>query len=119
MGLTETQALKLSCSMGGGISGLREICGAFTGLCMALGALKGYASPDDQQAKERHYAMIQEKAARFHAEYGTLICRDLLAQQGIAATPKPAVRTAEYYRDRPCSKYVETCARMVQEELAK
>jgi len=117
MGLSEETALKIASSMGGGVAGLREICGAFTGMSMALGALKGYASPNAQEAKEKHYAMIQQKAERFKADYGTVICRELLAQHDITPSPVPAKRTAAYYRDRPCSEYVAACARYVEEEL--
>lgn len=117
MGLTEAQALKLGSSFGGGVGGLREVCGAFLGMSMALGALKGYATPDDQAAKEKHYAMIQQKAELFKTDYGTLICRDLLAQNGVTPSPVPAKRTEAYYASRPCSKYVAACARYAEEEL--
>ena len=39
MGLSESEALRIASSMGGGIGGLREVCGAFSGLSLALGAL--------------------------------------------------------------------------------
>lgn len=117
MGLSERDALKISSSMGGGVGGLREVCGAFCGLSMALGALQGYDSPTDMDAKKAHYARIQAQAERFTAEHGTLICRDLLASQGIVATPAPAERNADYYKARPCARYVETCARLAEEAL--
>ena len=119
IGLDETEALKLSCSMGGGVGGLREICGAFTGMSMALGALKGYSDPKDQAAKERQYALIQQKAEQFRNSFGTVICRELLLQNGVTPSPVPAVRTADYYKDRPCARYVEACARMAEETLAR
>lgn len=119
MGLSEEAALKLSSSMGGGVGGLREVCGAFTGQCMALGALRGYASPTDLEAKKAHYARVQALAARFTDAYGTLICRELLAQHEIAALAEPSARTPEYYRDRPCARYVEACAQWLEEALAQ
>jgi C_GCAxxG_C_C family probable redox protein len=117
IGLNETEALKLSCSLGGGVGGLREICGAFTGMSMALGALKGYSDPEDRAAKERQYALIQQKAEQFRNSFGTVICRDLLLQNGITPSPVPAVRTEAYYKERPCARYVEACARYAQEAL--
>ena len=109
---------KVEChAMGGGVGGLREVCGAFTGLCMAMGALRGYADPADSQAKQAHYAAIQALGARFTGDFGTLICRDLLASHGITPSPVPADRTPDYYRDRPCARYVEACARYGQEAL--
>jgi len=117
MGLSESDALKLSSSMGGGIGGLREVCGAFCGLSMVLGALKGYDTPTDMEAKKEHYARIQAQAERFTTEHGTLICRDLLASHGLVATRVPAERNADYYKARPCARYVESCAMMAEETL--
>ena len=117
MGLSEREALRLSSSLGGGVGGLREVCGAFSGLSLVLGALQGYDSPTDMDAKKAHYARIQAQAERFKAEYGTLICRDLLASHGIEATPAPAERNAQYYKARPCARYVAACAQLAEEAL--
>ena len=76
--LGEAEALRLSSSMGGGVGGLREVCGAFCGMSMALGALRGYDSPTDLDSKKAHYARIQQKAEQFRQAYGTVICRELL-----------------------------------------
>lgn len=117
MGLSEDAALRLSSSMGGGVGGLRDVCGAFCGLSMVMGALKGYDSPTDMDAKKAHYARIQALAARFTDRFDTLICRELLANNHITPTPAPAERTAAYYAERPCAAYVAACARMAAETL--
>ena len=119
MGLREDEALKLASSLGGGVGGLREVCGAFLGMSLALGALRGYDRADDAEAKKAHYARIQAKAELFKAEHGTLICRELLESHGITPTAAPMERTPDYYRSRPCARYVETCARLAEEELKK
>ena len=119
MGLNEAQALRLASSMGGGVGGQREVCGAFLGLSMVLGALLGYDTPDDMEAKKAHYARIQALGDAFRLENGTLICRELLECHGVAPSPTPADRSAAYYRDRPCAKYVAECARMAEERLAQ
>lgn len=119
MGIPESLALKIASSLGGGVGGLREVCGAFLGMSMALGALRGYDSPTDAQRKQAHYALIQEMAARFTLDHDTLICRDLLASHGVTPTHIPAERKAEYYKARPCARYVEACARYAQEALAQ
>lgn len=117
MGLGESEALRLASSLGGGVGGLREVCGAFCSLSLALGALKGYDMPDDMERKKAHYALIQAQGTRFSDAFGTLICRELLERQGIQPSPVPAERNAEYYRARPCARYVEACARWGQEAL--
>ncbi len=108
MGLSEETALKLSCSFGGGIAGTRGVCGAYTGMCMALGALKGFAPPVDPAVKQRHYNRIKQKAAALTQEYGSVICLDLIQND-------PAYLQGK--RADVCPKLVDTCTRFVVEEL--
>ena len=75
VGLPRQTALQLASGFGGGIGRMREVCGAFSGAVMALGALYG---SDDPAHKTAVYAMVQELAAKFKAETGSLICRELL-----------------------------------------
>jgi len=78
LGIEHNQALRLGSSFGGGMGRLREVCGAMTGLFMAVGELYGYTDLNDKEAKSRHYQLIQDLAARFREQYGSIICRDLL-----------------------------------------
>jgi C_GCAxxG_C_C family probable redox protein len=119
MGLSEETALRLMVSMGGGVGGLREICGAFSGAAMALNMIQKDIRTTDPEYKKRMYALVQEKAAAFKAQFGTVICRELLERNDIVPTSVPAVRDAKYYEVRPCGKYVEVCARLVEEDLGK
>lgn len=120
-GLDERAALRISSSFGGGMGKLREVCGAVSGAAFVLGALRGYGNPDAKEEKTAHYARVQDFAARFKAEHDTIICRDLL--KGIALkkenTPEPEARTDEYYRVRPCVRFVMTAARVLDEMLAE
>ncbi|HPF87652.1 MAG TPA: C-GCAxxG-C-C family protein [Candidatus Limiplasma sp.] len=117
MGLDETFALKLMLSMGGGVSGLRETCGAFTAAAMAINMIRPDVAPDDAEGKQQIYAAVQDKAEKFKAAYGTVICRDLLDRLGVTASP--AKKTGGDNADRPCAEYVRRCARLVEEELGK
>jgi C_GCAxxG_C_C family probable redox protein len=119
MGLSEELALKLMMPMGGGVGGLRDICGALCGAAMALGMLRKDVKPNDVDAKKAMYALVQEKAARFREQFTTWNCGALLAINDLQPAPVPAVRDAHYYEVRPCGKYVEACARLVEEELGK
>ena len=118
MGLEEAFALRLSSSFGGGVGGLREVCGAFSGMVMVLGALKGYDMPDDRETKMKHYESVQALAKKFEAQYDTIICRDLLASHQIVPSPIPADRDAAYYAKRPCARYVEFCTKLLEDGLA-
>ena len=45
MGMTEKQALQISAGFGGGFGRMREVCGAFSGITLVLGALYGSDDP--------------------------------------------------------------------------
>lgn len=117
MGLDEKTALRLSSGFGGGVGGLRSVCGAFSGAVMVLGMLKGYDTPNHQEAKEKLYQLVQTAAKQMTKQFDTYICHDLLEKNNIAADKTPAKRDEDYYRARPCSRYVEACAQIVQELL--
>jgi C_GCAxxG_C_C family probable redox protein len=115
MGISEELALKLMMPMGGGVGGLREVCGAFTGAVMALNLIHGDFDPADAQRKKRAYERVQAMAAAFKAQYGTCICRELLELNDITPLPVPAERSGAYYEARPCGRYVEACAKLAEE----
>ena len=112
VGLPRQTALQLASGFGGGIGRMREVCGAFSGAVMALGALYG---SDDPAHKTAVYAMVQELAAKFKAETGSLICRELLGLDKPEGDPHASPRTDAYYKKRPCA---ELC-RIAADELAE
>ena len=115
-GLDRKTAAKLASSFGGGIGRLREVCGAVSGMCMVAGLLYGYDDVSDKNAKSEHYALIQELAAKFSDEAGSIICKELLGKKG-KENPVPEDRTKEYYKTRPCSKMVGLAAKILQEYI--
>ncbi len=76
-GLEQEQAAKLAASFGGGVGGMGELCGALSGVCIALGLLKGDFAPGDLEGKEGHYARVQRLAERFKEANGSVYCRDI------------------------------------------
>lgn len=117
MGLPLETVTRLASGFGGGMGGMRETCGAVTGMFMAISMLKGHALPENNEKKTAHYARIRALAEAFAAEHGTLICRDLLAELPGKLDKNPSERTAEYYKTRPCALYVEDAARIVEKML--
>ena len=77
-GFTEEQALKMASAFGGGIGRMRETCGAACGLFMLAGLEKGATKGSDRESKAATYALVQELAAKFKEETGSLRCSDLL-----------------------------------------
>lgn len=114
-GMDEETALKLSSSFGGGMARMREVCGACSACFMVLGLLYGYAEPDYERKKE-HYALIQRAAARFKEQNGgTMLCRELLKNVATLPGTEPEKRTEQYYKVRPCVRFVECAAQIIDE----
>jgi C_GCAxxG_C_C family probable redox protein len=109
-GMDEKTALKLSSSFGGGMGRLREVCGAYTGMFMVAGLLYGYSEIGNDILKGEHYALIQRLAGELREKYGSLLCRDLLGEEGKSSKPEPAKRTRDFYDKRPCAAIIRDAA---------
>jgi len=111
MGIDQETAMKLASSFGGGMGGSRDLCGAVSGMLMVAGLKWGYASTDDLQEKTAHYERTRRLLDGFRAAHGTLTCRELL--EGLNVGENPSARTPEYYKTRPCVRFVETAAALL------
>ncbi len=108
---------KLSCSSGGGMGRLREVCGSVSGMFMVAGLLYGYDGPETGQVKADHYARVQELARRFEEMHGSIVCRKLLGLDVERQAPTPEARTAEYYRKRPCPEIIGDAAEILEQYI--
>ena len=62
--------------------------------------------------------MVQELAARFKEEHGTLICSELLElKKDAPLSHEASERTAEYYKTRPCVNQIISAAKIYAEYL--
>ncbi len=102
-GLTPQMAAKMVSPFGGGFGRQREVCGAVSGMCMVLGTLYGYDSPN-QERQLQLYADVQTLCGKFREAAGSIVCRDILKNP--PSDPAPSPRTAEYYAQRPCARMV-------------
>ena len=102
----------LSASFGAGMGRMRETCGTASGMFMIAG-LETASVEASQEIKARNYAAVQELAADFKAQTGSLICRELLRGyvKNVSTDPTPEARTDEYYKKRPCVRMVELAIR--------
>ena len=116
-GFDKETALKLSSSFGGGMGRLREVCGAVSSMFAIAGLKHGYTSQNDDEAKAKHYELIQALAEKFKSKYGTIICRDLLELPEGSDSPMPSKRTEEYYQTRPCEAFVCFAAEIIENEI--
>ena len=118
VGLDFETAIQIASSFGGGMGGMREVCGALTGAFIILGVKYGYVSPTDPQAKSTHYKLISETGAKFKAKWGTILCRDLM--QKLAEEKQTILGDKpEEYKARPCLVIVEDVAKILEEILGE
>ena len=107
LGMDFETAKRVSCGLGGGVGRMREVCGAVTGAAMVLGLKVGDGD------KTVTYPAVQDFCAKFRAENGSIICRELLEGTGATQGGAPEARTAEYYQRRPCAELVKSAARIL------
>ena len=119
-GYTEEQMLRVSAGFGAGIGRLRLSCGAFNAMALLAGLDCGSVTPGDREGKSYNYKVVQELAARFQEEHGSLICAELLRlKKGVPLSYEASERTAEYYKVRPCVRQIISAARIYAEYLEK
>lgn len=108
-GLDPQTVLRMASPLGGGISRLREVCGAVSALCLLIGLTDGYDTPDDEK-KKALYSKVQKLVMDFQESRGSIICRELLGLEQKHDQPTPSKRTKEYYAERPCADLCATAA---------
>ncbi len=108
----EALALKLAASFGGGIGRMRMTCGAACGMFLLAGLENGSATVGDAEGKKQNYTLVQDLAAKFEAENGSLICAELLGIASKPQEPTPEARTEAYYQKRPCVDMVANAVRI-------
>lgn len=119
-GLDKETAVMISAPFGGGIGRLREVCGTFSGINMALGLAKGKATETDRTKKAELYGDVQTLAEKFKSDCGSIICRDLIGLRVKGKeNPMPSERTEAYYKARPCSELCRYAADLLEEYLKK
>lgn len=112
--IDEAALSKLSMPLGGGMGRLREVCGAVSGMFLILGL-----TSEDGATKSDIYPQVQELAARFKKETGSIVCRELLSGVKTTAGASPEARTDEYYKKRPCAELVKLAAKLLEEYLTE
>lgn len=109
---------RITAAYGGGIGRMRETCGSAMGMFMLAG-LETTAADASPITKGDTYAVVQQLAAEFKQEAGSIVCKELLGLNKQRAdgtlpdiSPVPEARTSEYYRKRPCVRMVEMAIRI-------
>ena len=115
LGLSKTQAAKLSCGLGGGVGRQREVCGAVCGAAIILGFFFGGENGKDKMSA---YSAVQQFSEEFKKQNRSIICRELLGLSGeVKIVPSPEARTEAYYKKRPCADLVGNAASITEKIL--
>lgn len=101
IGMKENNALAIAGGFGGGFR-CGEVCGAVSGAVMALGTANPFEESVDREAKDKIALLTKSCTRAFRKEYGTLICRELLA------------KTAP---ERHCPEYIRFAVGIVEDIL--
>lgn len=96
LGMKEDEIFRLTEAFGSGMGGLKDTCGAVSGMFMALSLANSKSTFADPKAtKEETYALIQEAAEKFKEKHNSLYCRDLL----VVSEPSPRPCCIQCVRD--------------------
>lgn len=110
---------KIASPFGGGISRMRETCGAVTGMVLVLGNLVGYSTPETGEKKHELYKKTQEILKIFENRYGSLTCGKLLNLTQKHDDPKPSPRDHLFYLNRPCTELIGGAAEILEDSLKR
>ena len=108
---------KIASPFGGGISRMRETCGAVSGMVLVLGNLIGYDTPEMGEKKQELYKNTQELLKIFENKYGSLTCRVLLNLTVKHDDPKPTPRDHSFFEKRPCPELIGGAAEILEHYL--
>ena len=101
--MEEEQVFRLAEGFGSGMGGLRETCGAVTGMFMVASYLKSDGNREQNDSRQSCYKSVYDLAKQFEEKNGTLICRDLL-------------KCEQHQRhEKLCTSYVEDAVILLEE----
>ena len=115
-GLDQDAMARASSSFGGGMGGLGEVCGAMSGALLVLGLVRGYADPEDPEAKKAHYERVKAFGERFREAGGALRCKELL-EGTVPRGMTPEEGAQKGLKPRPCPQLVAQAAAILEDLL--
>lgn len=110
-------ALRIAQAFGAGSCRLREMCGAVSGMLMALSLLEGSSDPSAKDKKDNLYKIGQDLVKKFEEKNSSYICKELLGLKSKENSPISENRTESYYKKRPCAKLCADAASIFCEYL--
>ncbi len=119
LGVDMHTCARIASGFGGGVGRRREMCGAVSGMVMALGAVCGYDDPCATFEKTDTYELTRRAIDKFIAANGTIVCEQLLSNASINTKADTGAvaseRTQQYYDTRPCAQFCRLAAEIADE----
>lgn len=117
-GMDGESMLKIASAFGGGFARSRGQCGAVSAMGIVLGLAKYNVSGDINQNNGELYRLVQQAVKQFNDKNKTVNCFELLKNvKDLTSGGAPDKRTEEYYKVRPCCKFVMDAAEILQNML--
>ena len=117
LGIDEDTALKIACGFGGGIGRKGEVCGAVTGVIMALGVKYGRGENEDGAAVETTYAKTREFMGQFAEKHGSCLCRELLNGCDLATEEGQTTFREKELKNKICIPCVRSAVEIVEKMM--
>lgn len=113
----DVQTLKnISAGFGGGFARTRNLCGAVSASGMIIGLLESYTGDVSNDKKDVYKNVREGIVDKFTEMNGTIICGELLkGLKDITDDYIPAERNSEYYKTRPCVKFVMDAVGIIED----
>ena len=116
LGLESDMAKRIAGGFGGGMGYISETCGAVTGAFMLIGLKHGKVEVDDNAARDRTYALIQEFTSRFKAINSSVKCTELLGYDLSIPEDLVIVKEKQLFSTH-CPKFVRDSSDIIAELL--
>ena len=118
MDMSDERVAKFTISLGGGFSRTRTLCGAVAAMGIVYGADRGKDSGDIHGVKTEAYKEVYDMTETFKSRNGSIECHQLLKDvKGLTQGYKPDVRDENYYKVRPCIKFVLDAVEILEDKL--
>ncbi|MBQ8844456.1 MAG: C_GCAxxG_C_C family protein [Clostridia bacterium] len=104
VGIDEEKLLSLSSTLGTGMGGLKQTCGAVSAMFMILGAVENKIQTDPLE-RANLYKKVRELAGKFQEENNSINCKDLIDYTMSDEFDEKFSKEKFNYK-RPCEKFV-------------
>ena len=115
-GLDEKLALMLGTQFGGGARNA-EMCGAVSGALMVLGLKYGHFESENNEQKQRAYAIAVEFTKRFKERNGSIVCRDLLGYDLTKTEDSACIKEKNLFRT-VCPEMIKSAVEVLEGVMA-